>query len=109
DHGRDAGEYEAPGTLEQLLPEVPAAREPGEAVVEADGEAERRDRVVEDVLIRVEADEDRRPHTGECTHPERRDGRGQVPRVDVAEQLRDRTPLRHGKGGARRREDRRLG
>ena len=32
--------------LEQLLPEVPAARKAGEAVVEADREAERRDRVV---------------------------------------------------------------
>ena len=81
---------------------------PGEAVVEADREAERGDRVAEHVLRRVERHDEDRPDDRHGAHPDRREARRQVARMDVREAARDRPLARHRERRARGRQDRRL-
>ena len=106
DQRDDADEHEVPHALRQLVPEVDDAREPGHAVVEEDEDPDREDRVVERVLAHErQADV---PDDRQNGHPDRRDARGHVLRVDAREPLRERALDGHRQRRSRRRQDRRL-
>ena len=103
---QQADEEEVPRALEELLAEEPGAGEAGQPVVERDAEPGRGDRVLEDVARDgVEQHED---HDRDRAHPDRRDARREVARMDLGERLRQRAVARHRERRARRRQDRRL-